>query len=459
MSEQLAQPTSQKSPMPPRGERPGHKFILRTRRHYWYAKQVVRNPMGYPDPCIALPLEADDGTIDRLCQGYTADLLKWIDRKVADAASGIAPTDYDPRRVYDGSVRSACRIYQEHPNSRFKSVKANTKRTYITSLNVVEQDAIAARHIRNLSVIDCEAAYYRWRAPAVFVDDDGEWTDGRERIDRAHDAISMLKTVLRFCAALHLPSREQPHCEQLAKELENWQFEKGGAREQELTYEHASAFIRTALELEARRVLPAGRGLHMAIATAAQFELIGVRQKDVIGEHAKNEADLAKALKRGATQIAWNNGDIWIGYFTWENIPGWVWRVKTSKSKYRHLAEYDLAKRSMLLPLLERVPFAERTGAIVKGEAGLPIRERSHRKWFRQIATAAGIPADVWHYDGRAGSATEADNAGADLDLISAGLGHADKKTTLRYIRRRGAKNDQLAEIRNAARPKEGQSS
>jgi integrase len=161
---------------------------------------------------------------------------------------------------------------------------------------------------------------------------------------------------------------------------------------------------------------------------------------------------LAKALKRGAAQVAWEHGDIWTGYYTWENIPGWQWRVRTSKSKYRHIAEFDLTKRSMLFPLLERVPFAHRTGAVVKGEGGLPVRERTYRKRFRRIAVVAGIPNEVWNYDARAGGATEADNSGADLDLISAGPGHSQKETTLRYIRRRGAKLDALAVVRNASR-------
>jgi hypothetical protein len=441
--------------MPRRGKRPGHKFIRRTGLHYWVATQVRKNPMGYPDLCIALPLGADDDALDALCQGHTANLERWIDAREREAAAGSPPEEYDARKVYDGSIKSACKIYQEHPRSKFNKVKGNTRRTYLSSLKLIENDE-GHRQIRKLSVIDVDGFYDRWRTPAQFVDPKSgeQWSDGKERIDRAHDAVSMLKTVLNFCAALHLPSREQPHCKQIAEELAKWVFEKGGAREQELTYEYASAFIRTALELEAKGVLPPRRGLAMAIATAAMFELMGCRQKDVIGEHAKNQADLDKALKRGATAIPWDNGDVWVGYFTWDNVPGWIWRVKTSKSKYRHVAEFDLTKRSMLFPLLERVPFDERTGPIVKGEGGAAIRERSHRKWFRQIATAAGIPSDVWHYDARAGSAGEADNAGVDLRLIADGMGHAKTDMTLNYIRRRRAKHDAIAEQRNASRPR-----
>ena len=110
-------------------------------------------------------------------------------------------------------------------------------------------------------------------------------------------------------------------------------FEKGGAREEEMTFAQAGAFIRTALDLGKRQVIPADRALAMAIGVAAQFELL-LRQKDIIGD--------------------WGGprGQKWTGYFTWENIPGWRWRMKTSKSKYRAAAEFDLSSYSLLLPLL-----------------------------------------------------------------------------------------------------------
>jgi hypothetical protein len=233
--------------------------------------------MGYPDPCIALPRGASDDKIDELCQDYTTDLLRWIEARVKEDAP--LPGTYDARRVYDGSVRSACKICQEHPHSPFNTnINSNTRRTYLISLRTIERDC-GGRQIRNLSVIDIVGWYAVWRRPAVFIDQDGkEYSDGIERIDRAHDCVAMFKTVLRFCAALHLPSRKDPHCEDLAKELEKWHFEKGGAREQELSYAHASAFVRTALDFEARAVMEPGHALSMAIGVATQFELIFARE-------------------------------------------------------------------------------------------------------------------------------------------------------------------------------------
>lgn len=181
----------------------------------------------------------------------------------------------------------------------------------------------------------------------------------------------------------------------------------------------------------------------MAIGVAAQFELL-LRQKDIIGDWSPSEAGAKKAIHFG--------DEMWVGYFTWEKIPGWRWRLKTSKSKYRAAAEFDLSAYSLLFPLLEAVPHSERTGAIVKGEHGLPVRERSYRKWFRQIARAAGIPDEVWSMDSRAGGATEADEAGADFKAIQDALTHTEARTEHRYIRRTGRRIVSVAEARKPKR-------
>ena len=126
--------------------------------------------------------------------------------------------------------------------------------------------------------------------------------------------------------------------------------------------------------------------------------------------------------------------------------------MKTSKSKYRTAADFDLQRYTLLFPLLEAVPHDERMGAIVKGEQGQPIRERSYRKWFRQIARAAGIPDAVWSMDSRAGGATETEEAGAAIDAIQGALTHSRKDTTLRYLRENTTKIATVAEARKRKR-------
>ena len=401
--------------MPPRGKTPGLK---RGRHHlpYWIASQVRRDVMNFPDKCIPLPPDADMEALSQLCNEHCARLDDWIATQRAGDVQALPG--------YDGTVLSACQLYQRHPHSRFHKVKHNTRKSYTDSLKIIEK-TVGKRLIRNLTVLDVQHWYDEWRKPAV--------KDGPERIDRAHDAVSMFKTVLRFVAA----ALRRPECKQLISDLENAgslvRFERGGAREEEMTFAQAGAFIRKALEMGNAGVLPCDRAHCMAVGVAAQFELL-VRQKDIIGDWG------------GA------RGEKWTGYFTWENIPGWRWRMKTSKSKYRAAAEFDLTSYSLLYPLLEAVPHRERVGAIVKGEHGLPVRERSYRKWFRQIARAAGIADEVWSMDSRAGGATEAEEAGAAIDAIQGALTHSKKATTLRYIRRSSSKIATVAEARSRKR-------
>jgi len=417
--------------MPSRGAAPG--FKRKGRNRYWIARQIVRDPMGFPDACIPLPADADDAEIASLCQNHTARLRAWIDeQKRAAAAAGVDPK---LRTRYDGTVESACRIYQEHPLSRFHKVKHNTRKTYVKDLRLIEA-TVGRRLIRNVTILDVQHWYDEWRKPVE--------PGAPERIDRAHDAVAMFRTVIYFNAALR-----NADCKVLAAELERVKFEKGGARDQELTLQHATAFIKTAMEFEQKGIMPPGRALRVAIGTIAQFELL-LRQMDIIGEWA--DKDATRKLPAGITRLELD-GEIWTGFFTWENIAGWRWRMKTSKSKYRAAADFDLTKYTLLLPLLEAVPLAERTGAVVIGAKGLPVRRDMYARWFRQIARAAGIPDEVWNMDARAGGATEADEAGAALEAIQGALTHTKESTTLRYLRRGRSKQiGQVAEARSAKR-------
>jgi integrase len=394
--------------MPLRSDSPGLKWrkTAKGRQAYWVAKQVVRDPMGFPDKTVRLTSGASDDELAELCREHTADLLRWID----DAKNGREP---DVR--YDGTVKSLSQLFQTHAESPFHGVKPNTRESYVDSLKVIES-TVGARVVYRLTVVDVRRWYRNWRAPKV--------EGGPERIKRAHDAVATFRMILRFGFALG-----HDECGKLDDRLAKQRFEKSGAREQEMTYPQAAAFVRKALELGQQGIIPQDRARHMAIGVAAQFEL-ALRQKDIIGE--------------------WSKKDEWSGVFTWQNVPGWKLRLKTSKN--RAAAVFTLSNYPLLFPLLEAVPHEERVGAIVKGEHNLPVRERSYRKWFRAIARTAEIPDEVWSMDSRAGAATEADEAGADLAAISDMLTHANPGTTLRYVRRREKRIAVAAEARARSR-------
>lgn len=417
--------------MPPRGKTPGLK-VGRNSLKYWIARQVARDTMGFPDACIPLPVDVDDEEVSRLCQEHSARLRAWLDEQKNTERKEPPAT----KTRYDGTVASACAIYQEHPLSPFNTkVKHNTRATYLSSLRLIIA-TVGPRLIRNLTVLDCQNWYINWRK--------ADQPGGDEHVDRAHDGISMFRTVLWFMTALR-----HPECKQLAEELRAVRFEKGGAREEAITHAQVKAFIAKAAEMVEKGLIPADRALYMSIGTVAQFDLM-LRQMDIIGDWFPLQP--APRLPKGAATIT-DGKEIWAGFFAWDLVPGWRWRMKTSKSKYRAGLQFNLVNHDLLFPLLEAVPHDQRTGSIVKGEHGLPVRQSSYGKWWRQIATAAGIPPEVWNMDARAGGATEADNAGADLGLIQKGMTHTEPGTTQRYLRGGSTKiTDALADVRKRSR-------
>ncbi len=429
--------------VPPRGERPGHK-IGRNNRRYWIAKQVVTDPMNFPDTCIALPArdadetpEAWEARIAQLCREYTARLYAWID---ARKKGGPLPAS---QLRYDGTVASACDFFVNHELSPFNvSMKFNSQATCRSSLRLIKAE-VGQRLMRNVTVPDCKRWYANWRAPYFEGD--------REHTKRAHDALTTFRQVVYFMAAMRFRD-----CKELAEELSKVHFEKAGAREQQITLAQACAFIRTALDLGQRGVIPAERGVTMALGMAAQFDITAVRQRDVIGEWADNRA--SRTIPSDIARYE-GEGETWIGYFTWENIPGWRWRMRTFKSRFRKAFDFNLQNYPLLFSLLEAVPHDQRVGPIIKGNRGMPIRRRSYSDWFREIATAAGIPADVWNMDSRAGGASEAFvAAGGDIRKIQAMFKHASETTSWRYIRGDAVSsvNDELARARNRLRPRDG---
>lgn len=383
--------------MPARSEFPG--LIVRHRKttttKYWIAANVSRLAKGYEPQTIRLPPDAADDEIKRLCHEYTESLHRWLSGQETQT------------QIYTGTIASLCSLYARHPYSPVNGVKENTADSYRDSMKIISQ-TVGARLVRKVVGVDIVRWYTNWRAPA--------FPGGPERLKRAHQAISVLRMILRFGAACG-----HAECGRLDDEIANLRFERSRPRQSAITYEQVKAFIAAALEQERP---------YMAIGVAAQFETM-LRQKDIIGEY---------------------RGDRWTGRFTWENIPGGLFRMETSKTGTP--AKFDLTLYELLWPLLQAVPQAERTGAIVKGHDGQGIKEGRYRKLFRQIATQAGIPAHVWNMDTRAGGVTEALEAGADIGQVSRAATHSKEAMTARYAREVAQPIAEVAEIRKARRVK-----
>jgi hypothetical protein len=202
---------------------PGLKFAHG--RAYRIALQIVRDTLGFPDKCIRLPPNADEATLARLCEDHTARLRQWIE---ANPEQRGLPT-------YDGTVKSLSRLYQQHPDSPFGEVKHNTRKGYTDSLKVIEA-TVGKRRVGRVTVVDVRRWHRNWKAPKSECE--------RLRIKRAHDAVSMFRTILRFGAALR-----HKECATLDQKLAMIRFERGSAREQEMTYGQVCAVICKAEEV------------------------------------------------------------------------------------------------------------------------------------------------------------------------------------------------------------------
>ncbi|UFZ05597.1 hypothetical protein LQG66_04585 [Bradyrhizobium ontarionense] len=144
--------------------------------------------------------------------------------------------------------------------------------------------------------------------------------------------------------------------------------------------------------------------LYMAIGTAA-FELM-LRQKDIIGDRLSRRAAPMAAIPLGFRCCISTKGP------GAASSPGTPPRLALA---HAHL-KVEISRRGRVRPaglrpilfrLMQMVPVERCIGVIIKDEYGLPIRYRSYADWWRQVATAAGIPGDVQSMDARVGGITE----------------------------------------------------
>lgn len=393
--------------MPTKSTTPG--LIRRKRKSgvalWWSAASLTRDLRGFPDPLIRLPSDASPAELADLCETYTTRLEVFL----AEGRRGAR---------YDGTIASLCDLYEKHEFSPIHGVSPDTRRVYQDAIGILRA-TIGRRALRAVVPIDAQRWVANWRAPAK--------PGGPERATRAHTVVSQLRAVLRFGASLGIEEAGR-----LDDGLAKMKFARGGRRQAHMTFAQAQAIVTLAARWSEDK--PDGlRWLHMGIGVATQFETM-LRQRDVIGQWRRDAGGREE----------------WTGAYTWEAIAGGgLLRLQTSKTKATGV--YDLPACDLLWPLLQRVPQALRTGAIVKGDHG-PMRATSYRKWFRQLARAAGVPDGVWNMDARSGAITEAQDAGADPNDVRRAATHADLKMTNRYDREIREANLRVAETRKAAR-------
>lgn len=384
--------------------------------YYWVApKSAVA--AGFTPKTVNLSGLEHPEDIAHRCRLLTAEANEYL--------AGPAPAQFAPA----GTVAWIVDRYQADEDSPYRDLRASTRSSYDDSLTIVRK-TVGKRVIGAITGPDVRRWFKQWGR----ADEQGELQNPR----RAYGCIQMLRLVAGYGVSL----KDAP-CRELKLMLEEMQFTQPKRRAERMTFEQVQAF-----RIAARQ---AGRP-EMALAVALQFEL-SLRQKDVIGEWLAGttggitdgpERATKHAGHRARRPVSWHWG------LTWGHIDGqMILRKPTSKSNGNVVAEHDLKRYPELLAELSHVPADRRVGPVIVDPAsGLPFRKRHFADLFRQIATAAGIPADVWNMDSRAGAISEAYEAGAEPTDVMKAAGHLQMQTSMRYNRGALEQTARVADLR-----------
>ena len=378
---------------------------------YWIASSVARDTKGFEPRTVRLHGDEDQRQARALV--LNQELREWI------AGRGRSTPEFD------GTIAGLSRCYQADEDSPFRAVKHNTRQDYIYSLGIIEK-SVGTALVRDLNRKDFARWHAAWKKPAE--------QDGQPRIRRAQGCMKVLRILFGYGKSMRYEG-----CRDCVDVLSEMRFESPPRRAERITFEQAAAIVETAL----------ARGLRsIALAQALQFEL-SLRQRDVIGEWLPADGEHSGIMDRG-----WR----WFGN-TWSAVDAnLVLSITTTKTGTP--GEWDLARAPLVMKALDAIPPDERVGPLVISEAtGRPYRPNRFQKLWREIAREVGVPDTVKNMDSRAGGATEADEAGADIRDLQRHMTHSDARVTGRYVRGTLDSTSRVLELRAASRKRKSEDS
>lgn len=146
-------------------------------------------------------------------------------------------------------------------------------------------------------------------------------------------------------------------------------------------------------------------------------------------------------------------GTRWADGLTWDMIDGPLIRKAPSKTEKSapEVMVWDLSPLPQIMARLNAIPKEQRVGPVIKSRTGKPYRRRQWADLWRRFATDAGVPADVWLMDVRAGAINDADRLGATPVQIRNAAGHSDISMTNRYLRERQIDANNVVALRAGA--------
>jgi hypothetical protein len=384
---------------------------------------------GYRPKNRELPRKADRAALIAACERFNAEMKMWLSGRT---------TKSEPD--FDGTFASLLRIYQTAPESSFHELTPSSRYPYNFYLPMLIEE-IGARRIQDCDGKDAKRWFKVW---GQYSKEDGSY--GKHA--KALMCIAVIKAALKFGVLCKYKG-----CADFKAILAECGF-PGTRRRQ---YAPTSDQI-----IAVRKAAHAKGHSPLALAYAIQFEGTN-RQTDVMGQWVPLAERVASAVIDGNKK--------WIGP-TWKDVDqNLVLRFKPSKTSRTTGAEVviDLKACPMVMEELRLIPAEARQGPlIVDPNTRLPYKYRTLQSLWRRgikrkdgtryltgISVDAGIPAEIWNRDLRAGGISEARRAAVPLEDVAKVAGHAHKRTTDGYDRTAQETQQRLMKARLRQRQRE----
>jgi hypothetical protein len=422
---------------------PGLVWRKRHRKGEWVATWLARTDKikaGYRPKHIELwsGAELDErmaADIIQRCQHQQFDMLTW--------GKELPPPEKPLPDHFTGNLTSLIHCYRTDSASPYAKNRYHVRQSRDSMLK-----RIAKRH-GEVKISEIKARLLlTWHE---------DWSSGGLHLATASSFVRQLRACFSFGATL----LEDPECERLCSVMTKMRFPGTTARGVSVTYEYATAIIKTAHDHFGWPSIGLGQAL--------QFEGT-LRQKDVIGEWVPlAEPGMSATIAR---DVKWLRGVVWQ-----EIDDKLILRHITSKKQ--KLTEIDLKLAPMVLAEFQFIAGGEplvvvdeitkkvtvnrgllpASGPIVICDTtGLPWTGNEYRRKWRLVANKAGVPLNIWNMDSRSGAISEAIQAGVPIEFVRHAATHSDISQTSDYDRSQAEANAKSMKIRSESRnrPKTG---
>lgn len=393
---------------------PGH--IWRSHARGWECRWQARTDLvqkGFEPKSKQLfvgeePTESDIAFIQDECRRLQDEMLTF--------GRGGLPE----QSKYDGTIGSLIKCYQTDPDSNFQKLRYKVRMATIYLLRRLSDmhGHEELSEVKGRTII----AWHKI------------WTDGGVKKSMGGSFIGQLSAVLRFGRSI----LECPECRRVSDVLSDLRFEGTAPRKSSLTSAQADA-----VRYKAR--------IHfgwysLALGQAFQFEGT-LRQKDVIGEWVPlSEPGVSAVIsgdKKWLRGIDWSEVDenLILKHVTSKKQKETVIDLKLAPMVLEELAELLDGKPLIVVDDASKKVIVNRhllpaSGPIVICDTnGQPWTDTEWRRKWRKVATACGIPKNVWNMDSRSGAISEAVDAGVPLEFVRHAATHSDIAQTQEYDR------------------------